>query len=243
MVFAEFEKIISTERLKKYVYACKNDTRQAMTLYRYSLKLSKEMFVVIGVFEVSLRNRIDSVLKTVYGNDWLRDFVVPGGVFYSDSRVDATKKIIIKAYNGLKMSNTYSHSKLLSEMEFGIWKYMFNNVQYRLSGRCLLKAFPNKPKSSVMNQYDNTYIFNGLDRINIIRNRIAHHEPICFNNSNCIDIQNVMECYSMIMQLFNWMDVDSKALLYGLDHVDCIRKKIFNKFFAFCKKNVVSLHR
>lgn len=227
MVFAEFEKIISTERLRKYVIACKNDTRHAMTLYRYNLRLSQEMFVVIGIFEVALRNRIDSVLKTVYGNDWLRDFVIPGGVFDSDSRVDATKKIIMKAYNGLKMSNTYTHSKLLSEMEFGIWKYMFNNVQYRLSGRCLLQAFPQKPKSSINNQYDNTYIFNGLDRINVIRNRIAHHEPVCFNKYNCIDIQNVIECYSIIIQLFEWMNIDSKALLYGLDHVDFIGKKIF----------------
>jgi hypothetical protein len=33
-----------------------------------------------------------------------------------------------KAYNGLMRTHTYSHSKLLSELEFGVWKFMFNNV-------------------------------------------------------------------------------------------------------------------
>ena len=40
--------------------ACGGDTRRAMTLYRYNLKLSQEMFTLISCFEVALRNRIDN---------------------------------------------------------------------------------------------------------------------------------------------------------------------------------------
>ena len=57
---------------------------------------------------------------------------------------------------------------------------MFNNLQYGLCGRHLLHIFPNKPKSTKENQIDNSRIFLELDYINNIRNRIAHHEPICF---------------------------------------------------------------
>lgn len=59
MKFTEFEETISPERMHRYVLACANDTRRAMTLYRYNLKLSQEMFTLISCFEVSLRNRID----------------------------------------------------------------------------------------------------------------------------------------------------------------------------------------
>ena len=52
------------------------------------------------------------VLKAHFGNDWLRDFILPGGQFYYDPRVDGTRRIIEKAYNGLMSSHTYSHSKL-----------------------------------------------------------------------------------------------------------------------------------
>ena len=60
MRYNEFEDIFSTKRMQKYVLACDGDTRRAMTLYRYNLKLSQEMFTLISCFEVALRNRIDN---------------------------------------------------------------------------------------------------------------------------------------------------------------------------------------
>ena len=175
---------------------------------------------------MSLRNRINKEMRVNYGNDWLRDFVLPGGRFDVDPRVEGTKKIIKKAYEGLLRSHNYNHTKLLAEMEFGVWKYMFNNVQYRLSGRCLLNIFPNKPTSTPQFQYDNTYVFNTLDVINTLRNRIAHHEPICFGNTGNIDTQNVMFCYAQIMHLFQWMNIDADSLLYGVNHVVTVCDKV-----------------
>ncbi len=72
MKFTEFEETISPERMHRYVLACGNDTRRAMTLYRYNLKLSQEMFTLISCFEVSLRNRIDREMQVNFGADWLR---------------------------------------------------------------------------------------------------------------------------------------------------------------------------
>lgn len=102
-------------------------------------------------------------------------------------------------------------------MEFGVWKYMFNNVRFRLSGRHLLNIFPNKPISTHLCQ---------LDSINVLRNRIAHHEPICFGSQNRIDLQNVINCYEKMIRLLQWMGIDAKELWYGLDHVDKVCEKI-----------------
>lgn len=226
MKYKEFEDAISSERMRKYVIACNGDTRRAMTLYRYNLKLSQELFTLISCFEVSLRNRIDREMKRHHGNDWLRDFILPGGNFDSDPRVGKTKKIIKKAYEELLRSRHYTHTKLLAEMEFGVWKFMFNNVQYRLGGRCLLNIFPSKPTSTATQQYDNTYVFGELDVINTIRNRIAHHEPVCFGRPTCIDTQSVLDCYASMMRLFGWMNIDAAKLLYGLDHVGEVSGKI-----------------
>ena len=228
MEYEKFEEAISRERMRRYVSACANDTKRAMTLYRYNLKISQEMFVVISCFEVSLRNKIDKEMRANFGNNWLRDFVLPGGRFDIDPRVEGTKKIIKKAYEGLLRSNNYTHTKLLAEMEFGVWKYMFNNVQYRLTGRCLLNIFPDKPKSTQSCHYDNTFVYNDLDKINIFRNRIAHHEPICFGNVRpaIIDTQGVRDCYACIIRLFQWMSINTKDLLYGIDHVSTVCNKI-----------------
>lgn len=226
MKYIDFEKAISLDRLCRYVSACSNNKQRAMTLYRYNLKLSQEIFALISCFEVSLRNRIDLEMKNHFGKDWLRDFVMPGGRFETDPRVAGTKKIIYNAYGSLIRSNNYSNTKLLAEMEFGVWKFMFNNVQFRLSGRHLLNVFPNKPRSTSTQQYNNVFIFNELDCINTVRNRIAHHEPICFGIHNSIDLTNITNCYLKMVRLLKWMDIDAEALWFGLDHVDKMSEKI-----------------
>lgn len=227
MRYRDFEELFSAKRMQKYLLACNNDTRRALTLYRYNLKLSQEMFTIISCFEVVLRNKIDKQMMTIKGDDWLRNSILPSGELYSDGRVDHTKKIIEKAFRGLEREGTYSHSKLLSEMEFGVWKYMFSNATYSLMGRKLLKIFPKKPKSSRQHRYDNTYVFQELDYINKLRNRIAHHEPICFaGNDAKIDTSYVLNQYARMMKLFGWMGVDGVSLVYGLDHVGKMSGKV-----------------
>lgn len=215
--------------MQRYLVACNGDTRKAMTLYRYNIRLSQELLAVIGCFEVALRNKIDKRLILRYGNDWLRDLILPQGAFYSDNRVLRSKNIIQKAYSGLSRTDSYSHNKLLSEMEFGVWKYMFSNVQYALTGQTLLGIFPNKPRSTPEHNYDNTYIFRELDYINNLRNRIAHHEPICFGTGSSrirIDTYYALNRYSRILTLLHWLDIDSASLLYGLGDVIGISNKI-----------------
>ena len=60
-----------------------------------------------------------------------------------------------------------------------------------------------------------------------LRNRIAHHEPVCFlHDQETISTAYLQNCYSRILRLFSWMDIDSKSLLYGLDHVLSLSQRI-----------------
>ncbi|MDE5799890.1 MAG: Abi family protein [Paramuribaculum sp.] len=226
MDYATFEDIVSEDRLRRYLNACNGDKRKALTLYRYNLKASEAMFAVVSGFEVALRNAIDKHLIAALGNDWLRDSVMTDGVF-SLPILRKTRDIINGAYIRLTRNTTYSHPKLLAEMEFGIWKYMFSPVQYRQTGRNLLHIFPNKPRSTRERQYNQTSIFNELDKVNSLRNRIAHHEPICFRNGTSIlDTSYIETIYNKIITLFDWMGIDSGRYLYGLDHVAQTCEKI-----------------
>lgn len=226
MKFNEFQAIISADRLQRYLTACGGDTKKTMTLYRLNLNLSQEVFTLLSCFEVAIRNSIDAIMVAHFGCDWLRDAVMPGGIFdIPDCRDSAN--IIRKAYTRLQRNNNYTHNKLLAEMEFGVWKYMFANPQYRVTGRVLLSIFPNKPRSTTQCQYNNTYMFNELDGINILRNRIAHHEPICFAlRQPAIGTAYILNAYQRLHTLFLWMGIDSHSLLYGLDHVQQVCRKI-----------------
>jgi hypothetical protein len=226
MNFIDFQHILSEDRLQRYMIACGNDSRKTMTLYRLNLNLSQEVFTLLSCFEVALRNAIDRELTQELGPDWLRDAILPGGIFDVSGCRDSAR-IIRKAYEKLLHNGEYSHNKLLAEMEFGIWKYMFANPQYRVTGRRLLRVFPNKPRSSAEMQYNNSFMFNELDGINILRNRIAHHEPICFlRRQPQIGTSYILNAYQTIHKLFLWMGIDSHSLLYGLDHVQQVCKRI-----------------
>lgn len=226
MKFTDFQAVLSSDRLQRYLTACGNDTRKTMTLYRLNLNLSQEVFTLLSCFEVALRNSIDNILVRKFGQDWLRDSVMAGGIFDIPSCHDSAT-IIRKAYNRLQRNNSYSHTKLLAEMEFGVWKYMFAKPQYRAVGRSLLAIFPNKPRSTAQCQYSNTFIFNELNSINILRNRIAHHEPICFAlRQPIVETSYILHEYQKLHTLFMWMGIDSHSLLYGLDHVQQVCGKI-----------------
>ena len=75
MKYADFEKIMSPQRMERYLTACGGDTRKAMTLYRYNLQVSQEMFTLVSCFEVALRNAIDRKLTENLGDDYHFSFV------------------------------------------------------------------------------------------------------------------------------------------------------------------------
>ena len=226
MRYSDFEKIVSQKRMNRYVQACGGNTRKAMTLYRYNIELSQVMFAIICHFEVALRNAVDANLTARFGNEWLKNAATPGGLF--DTK--ATRKDfnnIQNAYNKLQKLGIYSHSKLLASMEFGFWKYQFAPAQFGCTKKQLMKIFPNKTRSTVKKKYNLSYIFNELDRVNTLRNRIAHHEPICFpRQASVIYTRYILNEYHKIMQLFSWMGIDGKDLLLGLDHIQHICQKI-----------------
>lgn len=83
MRFSDFEIVMSPKRMRRYLQACGGDKRKAQTLYRLNLRLSQEMFTVICCYEVALRNAIDRIMCAALGMDWLRDAIMPGGIFDS----------------------------------------------------------------------------------------------------------------------------------------------------------------
>jgi len=218
MRYDKFAEILSSARMSRYLTATNGDTRNAMTLYRLNLKLSQEFFTVISCFEIALRNKIDDQCILNFGNDWLRDGAQANGIF-DDQNTYLTRKNINDAVRGLGAS--YSHNKLVAELGFGFWRYLFANRQYNATGQILLRIFPSKPISTATTQYNQNYVFNQLAKINNFRNRIAHHEPICFIHSQSIkDSTNARQHYGIILQLFQWMNINESELLYGIDHID-----------------------
>src|SRR5690554_1479483 len=132
MKYSEFERIMSTPRMNRYLTAADNDTRKAMTLYRRNLRLSQELFTIISCFEVALRNAIDKLYTEVHGDEWLKDSISRNGIF-SESKCRNTAKIIRRKLKGL--GQEYTHPKLVAEMDFGFWRYLYASPQFNAAGK------------------------------------------------------------------------------------------------------------
>lgn len=224
MKYTEFENVMSASRMTRYLAASGNNSKTAMTLYRKNLHLSQELFTAISCYEIALRNAIDRHYTDVHGPDWLRQAAATGGIF-DNQQCRLTADNINDAIR--KLNNRYTHSKLVAELGFGFWRYMFAPHQYFLAGQTLLAIFPAKPQSTPGMQYNASFVFNQLFKINNIRNRIAHHEPICFVPGQPVkNITYVRQHYALLLQLFQWMSIDESKLLYGLDHINNICNQI-----------------
>lgn len=200
------------------------NTRKAMMLYRENMRLSQELFMIISCFEVALRNAIDQHYSQQFGKDWLLKAAGEDGVL-ADSKCKKTRELINATIQ--KMNVDYSHSKVVAAMDFGFWRYLFARDQFRVFGKSLLRIFPQKPISTATISYDNSYVFGALEKINGLRNRIAHHEPICFSHETpgC-SVSYALGHYILLLNLFQWLNIKHESLLYGLDHVPRILTRI-----------------
>jgi hypothetical protein len=217
MKFKDFEHAISPARLERYRIACGGNTQKAMTLYRKNLKVSQKLFTIISCFEVTLRNTINRHCMNTFGPDWLRDAASEEGLF-DNSNCAKTASTIKEVL--LSLGDRYSHNKLVAGLGLGFWRYLFSRHQYRALGQNLLSIFPSRPQSTATVQYNAPFIFQQLTKINKIRNRIAHHEPICFLELQPVkDTTYIRQQYANILQLLQWMSIDTPSLFYGLDQV------------------------
>lgn len=225
-------KALSYQRLSRYYYSCNNNAKLGIMLYELNSYLSVSLFRAIGVFEVTFRNSIDKLCKKEFGKDWLQQSVVAGGMFDTVS-CEMTNKAIKKTIKKLREEKekgkrrSFSHNDIVAKLEFGFWKYQFAAPQYKAAGGILLNVFPNKPTSTKTVKYNQKYFYAKLDYLNELRNRIAHHEPICFQKYKpIIDTTQAENCVVEICDLLKHMELDYNHLIGDCEDMKFIIKKI-----------------
>ena len=86
-----------------------------------------------------------------------------------------------------------------------------------------IKNYPHEKSTEPLKQTD---IYKQLTAIREFRNRIAHHEPICFNATRAIDTKYAKEHYELIRTYIEYMGFDSDSVLRMVEKPDSILKVI-----------------
>ena len=218
MKYQEFEQLLSPARIGRFARAMNHDRQKTILLYRYNIYLSQRMFGVMHIFEIALRNKIDAHYRAHFQQtDWLFQQSRAGGAFHGLR----SASIIEAHYQKLLARNQYTHDRLISELSFGFWTTLFDRSPFRAGGQKIHTIFTDRPVG--INQ---RRINNELDKIRQFRNRIAHHQPLCFNANDEVDLSYPEERYRLILQYTHWLGYGQSTIYHGLDQLHPIFTKI-----------------
>lgn len=162
------ERRLAVDRLRPYRVAVGGDLQDALALYEWNSAVAGAFFEALGHFEVVLRNALHEQLSAWHTNkgrigEWYED---PTGVL--DER---TAEDVAQARDKLgRAGKTEAPGKVIAELNFGFWRFLLaDRYETKLWWPALQHAFPGRRRKDVSVP---------VNSLNILRNRIAHHEPI-----------------------------------------------------------------
>jgi Abi-like protein len=223
MKYKDFEYYLSPERMSRFYNACGYDKVKAKKLYRINLKLSKSFLPLLSLFEVGLRNAIHRELSLHFADpDWIihqqSGFMISpslGGKMVNGKIIPERYLLneVRKAQDKLRRSSAnLTSARLIAEQNFGFWTAMFDKKYFHTLNRIPLNAFKAIPIG-----ISETEIFPKLRLIRNFRNRISHHEPICFNTNGIYCGNQAQLIRQLIYELSTWIGTDFKSYVSKID--------------------------
>ena len=162
----------SRPRMARYLALADGDPAYAVRLYDWNARIAGELFHLLHIWEVALRNRVAGVFSDIYGADWAFS-----GRFDRDlkSRHRAILRSVISRTGRTDAAGrpTRSHNVVV-ELTAGIW-VAFLREEYEVPFRWrfnLKRVFAHAPERQFAD------LRAACERLVELRNRLAHHEPV-----------------------------------------------------------------
>jgi len=161
------ESRLTTVRMASYLSAVRGDPDNALGLYLWNLKVSAAFYVDLSTAEVVLRNAVDSALQARFGK---------GRSWFDNVNLSNSSAEHLRAATGRAAAAGHNaHNDIVAQLSFGFWRSLLTRY-YRATLwpviRPVLLADPNRQAPRAEG------IFQMVDELGYLRNRIAHHETI-----------------------------------------------------------------
>jgi hypothetical protein len=159
--------IIATDRFGTYLRACAGDAGRAIRLYCWNVEVAAAMWGPLHVLEVAVRNALHSQLAVHTGHeDWWERVRLD---YPQRDQIETAQRVVRASHGG---AAKVGHS--VAELSLGFWTALLaNRYHARLWMPALQHAFPHRPGAVRRGN-----IHARLESVRMLRNRIAHHEPI-----------------------------------------------------------------
>lgn len=163
---------ISKGRIKRYLTAAGGDTVSALKIYHWNTELSQAMYLAVQIWEITLRNRLNTILQRRYGEDWPYDETVAVRQF-TDADTEKLRSAIARQKKNRRMRFPPTGS-IVADLSAGFWvSLLSDSYEVPLGWNVYIgRVFAYDAA------LDRATAHRLCVRILDVRNRIAHHEPI-----------------------------------------------------------------
>ncbi len=215
----------SFPRISRYLTATSNNNQRAIKLYKHNLKVSQSFYTILSVLEVVLRNKLSEKLSSHFSDtNWIINqksgFMIHPTLTHvhpiSGRRIHNhfLKKSVEKTENKLTQNGiAVTPGKIIADQSFSFWTELFELTFFRILRGRPIQIFNYLPAGT-----SRVDILTRLTKVRKFRNRISHHEPICFNGT-AIDFTDALDVYNTIIELLNWIDPNLSGFIADLDQV------------------------
>jgi len=206
-----YEHLFTSERLSRY--GLKDEPLDnIIARYLWNIALSEALYPTLALLEVSLRNRVDTVMVQAVHSDWLN----PQNAFWQRHPGREHQKLI---ETRLKLKPNTTRGHLVAELTFGFWVGLFKNA-YKPSLWNKSGLFESVfPEFRAAKADRISFISPKLKAALILRNRISHHEAI-FDMPKGLDTT-----LESIKELLYWISPSTVELLSRLDRFDKVYRE------------------
>jgi hypothetical protein len=163
------ERRISVERLAPYRAEAGGDLSRAIDIYLWNADAGAAFWALLGHLEVLIRNTMHDQLA-----DWSTK-VHGSPIWYLNCRKifneKTSKDVATARRRATATGRAETPGRVIAELPLGFWRFLLaGRYERELWRTCLYKAFPG--------QGHRRAIFDKLSGLHLLRNRIAHHEPV-----------------------------------------------------------------
>lgn len=188
----DIEEAISLERFSCYLQWAKGDHVRALELSSLNTQVSEALYTPLQMLEVALRNRIHSVMRQARHERWFEDPDFLAAPNQRDQLAKAVRDIIEDKKDPvpgrIAAALTFSFWTAMVSPDYeNLWQTTLHRIARREDGKGLRRKDLSAP----------------LTPIRVLRNRIAHHEPILH--------WNLPKHYDAILRVTGWLSAPAAS--------------------------------
>ena len=199
----DLENALSLERFGRYLAWAGGDHAQALDLYALNTRLSEALYTPLQMLEVALRNRIHAVLSTAVQPRW---FETPGTLAVPHQNEQVAEALADLA----RERKEPTPGRVVAALTFSFWTTMLG-TPYENRWQTDLHRIGHRNDGKGLRRKD---LSGPLTPIRLLRNRIAHHEPIL--------AWNLPKHHDAMLRITGWLSPAAAAWCRTLDRFDQI---------------------